>query len=92
MFVADCESDLFDAHVAFSKKTRGFLQASLGKQPCHANPDALLEQVLEVRRAQVDFGRQVVNREQPSGFDHLHDLAQARVMRCESCRTRQIQE
>src|SRR6516225_9708738 len=38
MFVADCESDLFDSHVAFSKKMRGFLQASFGKQRCHAMP------------------------------------------------------
>ena len=77
MFVADCESDLFDAHVALSKKMRGFLQASFGKQPCHADPHVLLEKVLEIGGAQVDFNRQIVNREQCSGFDQFDDLAQA---------------
>lgn len=90
MFVADCESDLFDAHVAFSKKTRGFLQASFGKQPCHADPHVLLEKVLEIGGAQVDFNRQIVNREQCSGFDQFDDLAQAGIMQCQACRTRDI--
>lgn len=90
MFVADCESDLFDAHVAFSKKTRGFLQASFGKQPCHADPHVLLEKVLEIGGAQVDSYRQIVNREQCSGFDQFDDLAQAGIMQCQACRTRDI--
>ena len=92
MFVADCESDLFDSHVAFSKKMRGFLQASFGKQPCHADPHVLLEKVLEIGGAQVDFNRQIVNREQCSGFDQFDDLAQAGIMQCQACRTRDIQQ
>lgn len=92
MFVADRESDLFDAHVASRKQIRGFLQASFGKQSCHADPHALFEKVLEIGGAQVDFGRQIVNRVHYSGFDHFDNLAQARIMPCESCRTREIQE
>ena len=70
-------SNLFDTHISAGKKMSCFLKPLLVEPLTDANTSLVLEEALEMRRAEVELDSQVANRECPAGLDHSHDFSDA---------------
>ncbi|HLK21785.1 MAG TPA: hypothetical protein VKT81_22705 [Bryobacteraceae bacterium] len=77
MFITHRVSNFFDRQVAGGKQVSGFTQPLFSDQIAQIPASLLLEQTLQVRRAEMNFNGELTHRASGLRFDSIQHLTQA---------------
>jgi hypothetical protein len=79
VFISDTMGNFFHAHVAIGSKLRCSAKPAFAQPLSHRDAGLVLEQALQIRRAQVELKGQITDGELLPRIDHNEDLSHARI-------------